>query len=225
MFSFLLLFVDFYISLMYNNGVLVGKHARLCEDYSANIDNTNLFRVYYLNKRLQTQSIDSKLKKKLRRYFFMENLEFFKRQAKQLLKDYEVYCKKYNKSNNSFTLMNAQHDIAQMVGFKKWNDMLSASQEELEKAKALLLKRLENNNQKLRTCSSCKHFVRGNDGRSNYCRLTASKEEIDFKESMSSLEDMIDAPDEIYNAWQSGTLTEEAMNNYLEERHSSRNKK
>lgn len=95
----------------------------------------------------------------------MANLSFFKRQAKNLLKDYQ--SRSYNESRGtyeyqpthydigdiffhyeypdddekfSFTLMNAQHLIAKMVGFKKWDDLIHASPIELELAEILLRK-------------------------------------------------------------------------------------
>jgi len=75
------------------------------------------------------------------------------------------------------------------------------------------------------TCRGCEHHHKGYDSRSNYCELKASKEEIAFCESISDIEELIDAPDEIYNAWQDGTLTDEATENYLEEQRLARNKK
>ena len=153
----------------------------------------------------------------------MEKLDFFKQQAKLLLKDFNAHCRKSDEV--AFTLMNAQHDIAQLAGFKKWNDMLFVSQEELQNGKELVLKSLKSKNKWLRTCKSCKHHFKGHDARSNYCKLNASKEEIDFKEGISSIEDLIDAPDEIYDAWQNGTLTPEAENDYLEKQRFARNKK
>jgi hypothetical protein len=38
-----------------------------------------------------------------------------------------------------FGLTKAQHTIAQMIGFRKWTDMLKASEPELELAKLLLI--------------------------------------------------------------------------------------
>jgi hypothetical protein len=39
---------------------------------------------------------------------------------------------------DNFTLMNAQHIIANMVGFRKWTELIKASESELELAKLLL---------------------------------------------------------------------------------------
>ncbi|MCR4619812.1 MAG: hypothetical protein K5633_03880 [Paludibacteraceae bacterium] len=87
----------------------------------------------------------------------MEHIPYFKLQAKNLLKDFktrffnekeEMYCysptffdvssifldyeiSDYD-SNFSFTLMNAQHVIAMLVGFKKWDDLLKADPAILE---------------------------------------------------------------------------------------------
>ncbi|MDD7416696.1 MAG: hypothetical protein SPI86_02240 [Treponemataceae bacterium] len=89
----------------------------------------------------------------------MDHISYFKLQAKNLFKDYQTryfsesekrfcYHPKYfnipylflwldyydNEADFSFTLMNAQHVIAQMVGFDKWNDLIKAKQTELELA-------------------------------------------------------------------------------------------
>lgn len=90
----------------------------------------------------------------------MNYIEFFKLQAKNLFKDYQTkkrssearigdyeYYPKYfdihsiilyfDIDEEDFRLMKAQHIIAQIVGFRKWTDMLKASQPELELAKLL----------------------------------------------------------------------------------------
>ena len=91
----------------------------------------------------------------------MENIEYFKLQAKNLLKDYktqlfskeEIYDYhpkyfdvirlfndfkyRYFEDNFSFTLMHAQHLIAKLAGFDKWNDLLNAKPAELELAHLL----------------------------------------------------------------------------------------
>lgn len=92
----------------------------------------------------------------------MYHIEYFKLQAKNLLKDfktryfnpeegfYEYHPKFFDiagiflyleinddKSNFSFTLMNAQHVIAQLAGFSSWNDLLKATSPELELAHLL----------------------------------------------------------------------------------------
>ena len=77
----------------------------------------------------------------------MTNIEFFKQQAKNLLKDYKTrYFNKdegyyeYNprffsdfediafdfniEDNNEFTLMKAQHIIARLSNFYKWTDLI-----------------------------------------------------------------------------------------------------
>jgi hypothetical protein len=88
----------------------------------------------------------------------MNYIEFFKLQAKNLFKDYQTkkqsseatigdyeYYPKYfdihsiilyfDIDEDDFSLMKAQHIIAQIAGFRKWTDMLKASQPELELAK------------------------------------------------------------------------------------------
>ena len=92
----------------------------------------------------------------------MKPIPFFKLQAKNLYRDYktkkpyidtvdgETYFDysppyfdvdrillQYDWNEEKFSLMNAQHTIALMVGFRKWSDMLKASDEELELAKLL----------------------------------------------------------------------------------------
>ncbi len=93
----------------------------------------------------------------------MEHISYFKLQAKILLKDYKTryfneekkfYCYHPNHfdigglflyyeypdqdENFSFTLMNAQHLIAKMVGYDKWEDLIHASESEQELAEFLL---------------------------------------------------------------------------------------
>ena len=92
----------------------------------------------------------------------MQHIEYFKLQAKNLLKDYKTryfnleegfyeYSPKFfdiasifldlglneDESDFSFTLMNAQHVIAQLAGFSCWNDLLKASSAEIELAHLL----------------------------------------------------------------------------------------
>lgn len=94
----------------------------------------------------------------------MTNIEFFKQQAKNLLKDYKTrYLNKdegyyeYNprffsdfediafdfniEDNNKFTLMKAQHIIARLSNFYKWTDLIKASAPALELGKLLLTNR------------------------------------------------------------------------------------
>ena len=81
----------------------------------------------------------------------MANIEFFKQQAKKLLKDYQSrvfneteglyeYTPHYFldideiiidfniNEDGPFTLMNAQHIIALMAGFSKWNELIKSSE-------------------------------------------------------------------------------------------------
>jgi hypothetical protein len=90
----------------------------------------------------------------------MTQIDFFKLQAKNLFKDYQTkkkspdaaignyeYDPKYfdiesiilhfDIDEEDFTLMKAQHLIAQIVGFRKWTDMLKADESEVELAKLL----------------------------------------------------------------------------------------
>lgn len=92
----------------------------------------------------------------------MDHVKYFKLQAKNLLKDYETrffnpeegfyeYHPKFfdiadiflylelndDKPSFSFTLMNAQHVIAQLAGFSSWKDLLIATSTELELAHLL----------------------------------------------------------------------------------------
>lgn len=94
----------------------------------------------------------------------MTNIEFFKQQAKNLLKDYKTrYFNKdegyyeYNprffsdfediafdfniEDNKEFTLMKAQHIIARLSNFYKWTDLIKASEPALELGKLLLTNR------------------------------------------------------------------------------------
>ena len=94
----------------------------------------------------------------------MTNIEFFKQQSKNFMKDYKTrafneaegfyeYTPRYfqdieellyNSGFNDdepFTLMNAQHIIAKLSGFYKWNDLIKASEATLEIGKLLLLNR------------------------------------------------------------------------------------
>jgi hypothetical protein len=92
----------------------------------------------------------------------MTHIEYFKLQAKNLFRDYKTktqyfdtaigdYLYRYNSKyfdieeiilaydldEDDFTLMNAQHVIACIVGFNKWTDLLKVSETELELAKLL----------------------------------------------------------------------------------------
>ena len=79
-------------------------------------------------------------------------LDFFKRKAKRLLKDYRDYLDNNSddpempvlisnmieKFGDQATLMNAQHIIAQSADFKKWEELIHADLNELERAKNYL---------------------------------------------------------------------------------------
>lgn len=93
----------------------------------------------------------------------MINIDYFKQQAKLLLKDYKTryyteeddiyfYKPKYyniiemflsydimdDDKNFKFSLMNAQHFIAKLSGFQNWSELLKASPTMLEIAKIRL---------------------------------------------------------------------------------------
>jgi hypothetical protein len=92
----------------------------------------------------------------------MRPIEYFKLQAKNLFRDYKTqssyiddvdgnsYYKydpayfdidaifvDYDWDEENFSLMKAQHLIALMAGFRKWTDLLKASETEMELAKLL----------------------------------------------------------------------------------------
>lgn len=100
----------------------------------------------------------------------MSNLEFFKKQAKNLLKDWQTQTKTVesdgfisyhydwkfydvgdlffyyefsDKDEQEIILARAQHLIAKMVGFKKWDELIHATPVELDLAE-LLLRRFKN---------------------------------------------------------------------------------
>ena len=94
----------------------------------------------------------------------MATIEFFKQQSKNFMKDYKTrafnkaegvyeYSPRYFqdidellynfgfKEDEAFTLMNAQHVIARLSGFYKWNELIQASEAALEIGKLLLTNR------------------------------------------------------------------------------------
>lgn len=94
----------------------------------------------------------------------MTNIEFYKQQAKNFFKDYNTRVYNENEGfyeysprffndideildnfnigeEDSFTLMNAQHIIARLSGFYKWNELINASEAALELGKLLLSNR------------------------------------------------------------------------------------
>lgn len=94
----------------------------------------------------------------------MATIEFFKQQSKNFMKDYKTrvlneaegfyeYNPRYFqdidellynfgfKDDEAFTLMNAQHIIARLSGFYKWNELIQASEAMLEIGKLLLTHR------------------------------------------------------------------------------------
>lgn len=74
----------------------------------------------------------------------MSQISYFKRQAKNLHKDYKIQAPyidalllDYRFEKSDFCLMKAQHIIALRSGFGKWTDLMKASAVELELAKLL----------------------------------------------------------------------------------------
>ena len=92
----------------------------------------------------------------------MNTIDYFKFQAKNLHRDFKTknrvfgnvindflyeYSPKYfdidqivldyNLNEEKFSLMNAQHVIADLTGFDKWTNLINASEDELELAKLL----------------------------------------------------------------------------------------
>ena len=92
----------------------------------------------------------------------MSRVNYFKAQAKKLFKDYKTRASytdevdgrtsysysptyfdidriflEFDWDEESFTLMKAQHAFALLVGFRKWGDLVAASDAELELAKQL----------------------------------------------------------------------------------------
>ena len=85
----------------------------------------------------------------------MDTIEFFKQQAKNLMRDWNthqddeelgyVYTPRFfdidgillafDEDEKSFCLQRAQHLIAKLAGFRKWNDLIVASSDELRLAK------------------------------------------------------------------------------------------
>lgn len=100
----------------------------------------------------------------------MYNLEFFKKEAKKFLKDWQTqiktvesdgfisyhydwkfydvgdlffYYELEDKDEQEIMLARAQHYIAKMIGFKKWDDLIHSSETRLELSE-LLLRRFKN---------------------------------------------------------------------------------
>lgn len=89
----------------------------------------------------------------------MNKIDYFKLQAKNLYRDFKtqerdadgnyIYSPKffsdidelilcYDINEERFTLMNAQHLIAELAGFKKWSELIHASDAALELGELLL---------------------------------------------------------------------------------------
>ncbi|ETZ20180.1 hypothetical protein N824_08180 [Pedobacter sp. V48] len=113
-----------------------------------------------IQTRLRTRKF--RIVKLVQKECIMKTIEYFKLQAKNLHKDFKTkkhyldplsgdYFYEYepkffdvdailisfNIDQDNFTLMNAHHIIARMVGFDKWTELLKASSEALELAKLL----------------------------------------------------------------------------------------
>ena len=117
---------------------------------------------------LSTKFTDASLigNKQINKEYIMTNIEFFKQQAKNLFKDYNTRVYNENEGfyeysprffndideildifhigeEDSFTLMNAQHIIARLSGFYKWNELINASEPALELGRLLLINRID----------------------------------------------------------------------------------
>jgi hypothetical protein len=115
---------------------------------------------YYPKKITNAKTLDNK--SVLKECFIMKTVEYFKLQAKNLHKDFKTqnsyfdptyghdvyeYAPKFfdvdslaldfDIDEDNFTLMNAQHYIARLAGFRKWTDMLKASPSAIELSKLL----------------------------------------------------------------------------------------
>ena len=95
----------------------------------------------------------------------MTDINYFKKKAKLLLKDFKTkyydevedvykYALKYfadideliisyDINEENFSLMNAQHIIALLAGFRKWDELLTASEARLELGKLFIENRNE----------------------------------------------------------------------------------
>jgi len=124
--------------------------------------NSLIMQTYLLiiQTRLRTQKL--RIITLVQKECIMKTIDYFKLQAKNLLKDFKTqkpyfdpslddylfeYAPKFfdvdalvtdfDIDEDDFTLMNAQHIIAKLVGFEKWTEMLKASPPALELAKLL----------------------------------------------------------------------------------------
>ena len=135
----------------------------------------------------------------------MTHIEYFKLQAKNLHKDYGTqffdkeegvfdYNPKYFDVNTivmdfdidekeKFTLMNAQHIIANMVGFEKWIDLVKAPNHKLGEARAFL----ENHESNSYNSTGC--FGHNFDGRDQIFYRHGEKEsDIEYHEELDGAE-------------------------------------
>lgn len=81
------------------------------------------------------------------------NINFFRKEAKKFFKDWKNYntgsgCKfydiekvfsSYGRTEENVILARAQHIIAVILGFRKWNDLILASDDVLKKAASVLI--------------------------------------------------------------------------------------
>jgi hypothetical protein len=134
----------------------------------------------------------------------MTHIEFFKLQAKNLFKDYQTkkkspesaigdyeYDPKYfdihsiilyfDIVEDDFSLMKAQHIIAMIIGFRKWTDMLKASESELELAKLLF------DNQHKISAEDWEMYIHGTERDNNITFDPDSRLEI-FKQVFENVE-------------------------------------
>jgi len=137
----------------------------------------------------------------------MNTIDYFKLQAKNLHRDFKTktpvfdnvindflyeYSPKYfdidqivldyKLNEEKFSLMNAQHVIADLAGFNKWNKLINASEDELELAKLLF------DNQNIIDLFSWNHYILQTESLNGYEIDAETKLEI-FKQVV--LEDNI----------------------------------
>lgn len=81
------------------------------------------------------------------------NIDFFRKEAKKFFKDWKNYntgtgCKfydvkkvfsSYGRTEEDVILARAQHIIAVILGFRKWNDLILASDDVLKQAASVLI--------------------------------------------------------------------------------------
>lgn len=141
--------------------MLVGKLARSCKDFISQQSNSANLPAYYPKKDYERKK-KLRIILPVQKECIMKTIEYFKLQSKNLYKDFKTqkpyfdsdygrdlneYAPRYfdvdalildfDIDEDNFTLMNAQHCIANLAGFTKWEEMLKASSSALELSKLL----------------------------------------------------------------------------------------